>query len=120
MAMHHLVRLARQMLRRINVELVRSARLKELEQLADWGTKSALLGMMRKSEVKQAIELFRDSSSQLNQDFFVLHELEHIPKTGEMFEWRGFYFEIIDMDGQRIDKLLVKVSEEIKEEMEEQ
>ena len=49
---------------------------------------------------------------------FVLHELEHIPKTGETFEWRGFSFEIIDMDGQRIDKLLLKISEEIKEEME--
>ncbi len=51
---------------------------------------------------------------------FVLHELEHIPQTGETFEWRGFSFEIIDMDGQRIDKLLVKISEEIKEEMEEE
>ncbi len=57
------------------------------------------------------------------QDFdtlagFVLHELEHIPKSGERFEWNGFDFEIIDMDGQRIDKLLIKVSEDIKEEME--
>ncbi len=50
---------------------------------------------------------------------FVLHELEHIPETGERFDWRGFDFEIIDMDGQRIDKLLVKISEEIKEDMEE-
>ncbi|HNU88033.1 MAG TPA: hemolysin family protein [Ferruginibacter sp.] len=49
---------------------------------------------------------------------FVLHELKHIPVTGETFEWNGFNFEIIDMDGQRIDKLLVKISEEIKEEME--
>ena len=49
---------------------------------------------------------------------FILHELKHIPETGETFEWRGFYFEIIDMDGQRIDKILVKVSEEIKKEME--
>lgn len=49
---------------------------------------------------------------------FVLHELEHIPETGEKFEWRGFDFEIIDMDGQRIDKLLIKISEELKEEME--
>ena len=48
---------------------------------------------------------------------FVLHELEHIPKTGETFDWRGFQFEIIDMDGQRIDKLLVKISEEIKDNM---
>lgn len=49
---------------------------------------------------------------------FVLHELERIPTTGEVFDWRGFEFEIIDMDGQRIDKLLVKISEEIKEKME--
>ena len=49
---------------------------------------------------------------------FVLHELEHIPTTGEKFEWRDFTLEIIDMDGQRIDKILVVVSEELKEEME--
>ena len=49
---------------------------------------------------------------------FVLHELEHIPATGEKFEWRDFSLEIIDMDGQRIDKILVVVSEELKEEME--
>jgi putative hemolysin len=50
---------------------------------------------------------------------FVLHELKHIPSTGESFEWNGFDFEIVDMDGQRIDKLVVKISAEIKEEMEE-
>ena len=65
-----------------------------------------------------------DWANEAGHDFdtlagFVLHELEHIPKAGETFEWRGFDFEIIDMDGQRIDKLLVKISEEIKEDMEE-
>jgi putative hemolysin len=50
---------------------------------------------------------------------FVLHELKHIPETGECFEWNGFDFEIIDMDSQRIDKLIVKISAEIKGEMEE-
>jgi putative hemolysin len=49
---------------------------------------------------------------------FVLHELEHIPVTGEKFSWKDFKFEIIDMDGQRIDKILVTISEELKEEME--
>ncbi len=53
------------------------------------------------------------------QDFdtlagFALHELEHIPATGEKFEWRGFDFEIIDMDGQRIDKILVSISDDLK------
>ena len=49
---------------------------------------------------------------------FALHQLEHIPATGEIFEWRDFHFEIIDMDGQRIDKILVKISEELKDGME--
>ena len=49
---------------------------------------------------------------------FILHSLEHIPVTGEHFEWKGFTFEIVDMDGHRIDKILVKVSDEIRDEME--
>jgi putative hemolysin len=50
---------------------------------------------------------------------FVLHELEHIPSTGETFSWKDFNFEIIDMDGQRIDKILLKISEDLKQEMNE-
>ena len=50
---------------------------------------------------------------------FILHELEHIPKTGERLNWKGFNIEIIDMDGHRIDKVLVKISEELREEMNE-
>ncbi len=49
---------------------------------------------------------------------FALHQLEHIPGTGETFEWRDFQFEIIDMDGRRIDKILVKISDELKEDLE--
>ena len=48
---------------------------------------------------------------------FILHELERIPKTGDRFDWKGFQFEIIDMDGHRIDKILVKISAEIREEI---
>ncbi len=50
---------------------------------------------------------------------FILHSLEHIPVTGEHFDWKGFTFEIVDMDGHRIDKILVKVSDAIRDEMEE-
>jgi putative hemolysin len=58
------------------------------------------------------------------QDFdtlagFILHQLERIPKTGDKLDWKGFSIEIIDMDGHRIDKVLVKISQEIREEMEE-
>jgi putative hemolysin len=48
---------------------------------------------------------------------FILHELERIPHAGDKFDWKGFQFEIIDMDGHRIDKVLVNISEEIREEM---
>jgi len=40
---------------------------------------------------------------------FILHQLEHIPRTGERMEWKDFKFEIVDMDAQRIDKVLVLV-----------
>ncbi len=49
---------------------------------------------------------------------FILHELERIPHTGDKVEWHGFSIEIVDMDGHRIDKILVKISPEIREEME--
>jgi putative hemolysin len=38
---------------------------------------------------------------------FVLGELEHVPSPGEHFEWNGYRFEVVDMDGRRIDKVLV-------------
>jgi putative hemolysin len=42
---------------------------------------------------------------------FVMTSLGRIPKEGESFEQDGFRFEVIDMDGKRIDKVLVmKVS----------
>jgi putative hemolysin len=43
---------------------------------------------------------------------FILHQLEHIPRTGERVEWKDFKFEIVDMDAQRIDKVLVVVNQE--------
>jgi putative hemolysin len=48
----------------------------------------------------------------------ILHELERIPLTGDRMKWNGFSFEIVDMDGHRIDKILVAVDEEILDEME--
>lgn len=30
-----------------------------------------------------------------------------IPRTGEVFEWHGFKFKVVDMDGNRIDKVIV-------------
>lgn len=38
---------------------------------------------------------------------FALLQLQRIPSVGDKFEWGGAMFEVIDMDGKRIDKLLV-------------
>jgi putative hemolysin len=48
---------------------------------------------------------------------FILHELERIPHAGDKFDWKGFKFEILDMDGHRIDKVLVNISKELRQEM---
>jgi putative hemolysin len=49
---------------------------------------------------------------------FILNELERIPNTGDKLEWKGFSFEVMDMDGHRIDKVLLTLSEELKMEIE--
>jgi putative hemolysin len=38
---------------------------------------------------------------------FVMARLGRVPKTADAFEWGGMKFEVIDMDGRRIDKVLV-------------
>jgi putative hemolysin len=38
---------------------------------------------------------------------FALWVLKHLPETGERFEHDGWRFEIVDMDGRKIDKLIV-------------
>ncbi|EWY39319.1 hypothetical protein N825_06335 [Skermanella stibiiresistens SB22] len=38
---------------------------------------------------------------------FIMSELGHVPKAGEHFMWQGSRFEVIDMDGRRVDKVLV-------------
>ncbi|CAH0995650.1 hypothetical protein EMA8858_01775 [Emticicia aquatica] len=39
---------------------------------------------------------------------FALHILQEIPDTGDKFEWEEYEFEIVDMDKNRIDKILLK------------
>ncbi len=51
-----------------------------------------------------------------NYDFstvggLILDELGHIPEVGEVVEWKQFRFEVLDMDGARIDKVLTTIEE---------
>lgn len=39
---------------------------------------------------------------------FALVQLGHLPEAGEHFDYGGWRFEIVDMDGRRIDKLLAR------------
>lgn len=40
---------------------------------------------------------------------FILHLSKQIPTTGERFAWKHYEFEVVDMDGNRIDKLLFTI-----------
>ena len=40
---------------------------------------------------------------------FAMHHLGHIPRSGEHFQIDGLRIEILDMDGNRVDKVLVSV-----------
>lgn len=39
---------------------------------------------------------------------FVMHHLGKIPKEADSFEFKKYHFEVMDMDGHRVDKVLIK------------
>lgn len=38
----------------------------------------------------------------------VLHHASHIPQQGFCFNWHGYKFEVVDMDGAKIDKVMIQ------------
>ena len=42
----------------------------------------------------------------------LIHLAREIPKTGDQFTWHGYRLEVIDMDSNRVDKILVAALEE--------
>lgn len=42
---------------------------------------------------------------------FILWELGHLPEVGETLTCNGWNFEVVDMDGRRIDRLLVSLAD---------
>ena len=38
---------------------------------------------------------------------FAMLQLDRVPKVGDRFEWGGLTFEVVDMDANRVDRLLV-------------
>jgi putative hemolysin len=46
---------------------------------------------------------------------FVVTVLGHIPRTGESFEWASWQAEVLDMDGLRVDKVLIAQQSQVEE-----
>lgn len=55
-------------------------------------------------EIRDAPEDGRDYST---LGGFVMARMEHLPKAGDRFDWSDYRFEVLDMDGHRVDKVLV-------------
>lgn len=81
----------------------------------EWAVKRAdgswlLDGMFPVADLEDRLELddLPEDAADLNTVAgLVLARLGHIPRVGEAVEWAGFRFEVVDMDGFRIDRVLV-------------
>jgi putative hemolysin len=66
-------------------------------------------GMLEVDEFKELFKLkllpHEDEYETLSG--FVMVSLGQVPQTADQFEWNGYRFEVIDMDGRRVDKVLV-------------
>ena len=63
---------------------------------------------MRKLADRFGIELEAGPRDYETISGLVLAELERLPAEGDSITWRGLTIEVVDMDGRRIDKLLVR------------
>jgi putative hemolysin len=66
-------------------------------------------GMLEVDEFKDIFELselpHEDEYETLSG--FVMTSLGRIPQAADNFEWNNLRFEVVDMDGRRVDKVLV-------------
>jgi putative hemolysin len=75
-------------------------------------------GMLAVDEVKLALgfESLPDEEGYHTLAGFVLAQLGRVPKEGQTVAYGGWRFEVVDMDGRRIDKVLVRRSQDRAEE----
>jgi len=66
-------------------------------------------GMLSVDELKELLEVeeMADEGEYHTMGGFMMTTLERIPTSGEHFDWNGFQFEVVDMDGTRVDKVLI-------------
>ncbi len=66
-------------------------------------------GMLPNDEFKEIFNLRRlpDEEEYETLGGFVMLQLGRIPQAADLFEWNSLRFEVMDMDGKRVDKILV-------------
>ena len=68
-------------------------------------------GLLAADELKARLglaELPRETTSDYQTvGGMVMDNLGRVPAAGDQFDWAGFCFEVVDMDGMRVDKVLV-------------
>lgn len=71
-------------------------------------------GMLSIEEFLEQFDLPEDAIERGNYHTlggFTIMQLGKIPTSGEFFEWRHLRLEVVDMDGKRVDKVLVELQE---------
>jgi putative hemolysin len=63
-------------------------------------------------DIDQLERLLNRRDLKSNDDYhtlagFLLWGLGHLPEVGERFDWKNLRFEVVDMDGRRIDRVLI-------------
>jgi putative hemolysin len=68
-------------------------------------------GLLAADELKERVglgELPREEAADYQTvGGMVMATLGRVPSSGDRFEWEGYSFEVVDMDGRRVDKVLV-------------
>jgi putative hemolysin len=66
-------------------------------------------GMLPVDEFKEIFNIRKlpDEEEYETLGGFVMMHLGRIPQAADLFEWNGLRFEVMDMDGKRVDKVLV-------------
>jgi putative hemolysin len=68
-------------------------------------------GLLAANELKERLGLGKlpreEEADYQTVGGMVMDALGRVPATGDRFEWEGYSFEVLDMDGRRVDKVLV-------------
>lgn len=69
-------------------------------------------GKVLADELKELLQVnelpFEDENIYQTLGGLVMAFLGRIPSSGDYFDWLGFRFEVVDMDGHRVDKVLIR------------